>query len=550
MLQILNLFYTVTSDDFYPELKEAVMKKILFIILFPFLIQAQADQNDEHEIDIATFIADEDNLRVNIGPNGPLPIQPGLPTTLPSSFTNPTPPTPPTPPPAPEKPQRPSTVWTQPLIIDANNHDFDTKSTVHFLESVVYKPAANYLYPNLYYNYPAAIIVAKDNITIDLSGFTLALDPSVSSNFMINNPIYGIAVYQGVKNVKIISSSSPGHKGSITGFSGYGIYMLGISQSYNNYDIFSNYVKNPIVDNILITQGINGIYMSYALQPTISNCDIIYNYSPRALYGISLSHVLNGLISSCKVNQNFSYNDIFGMYLFNTINVTVSGCHTNVNRSLKSGDATGICITGSQPTLINNIGAIPTTSTSNRISNCEINENLCANVDGAKSIGINVTMYTHHNAIENCNVFITGHSLLYPGNPPPPFTNPVQGIGVQINKSPLNQITNCRSGYHNTYGFYDNYGATPSPLPPPAPDVTIPTSFWTQNIAILNGQISPIPPYFPTNANYNVMVLNSSASTPVVVPLPTTVMTPDNLTAFTGSGPQLINLEVQIFQGP
>ncbi|MBV8660776.1 MAG: right-handed parallel beta-helix repeat-containing protein [Candidatus Dependentiae bacterium] len=518
------------------------MKKILFIILFPFLIKANTEPDNENEIDIATYIADEENIRVNIGPLGPLPIQPGLPTTLPSQLTHPTPPTPPTP----EKPQRPPTVWTQPLIIDANNHDFDHKSTVTFVENVVYKPATNYLYPNIYYNYPAAIIVAKDNITIDLAGFTLALDPSSASNFMVNSPMYGIAIYQGVKNVKIISSSSHEKKGTISGFSGFAIYMLGINQSYNNYDVFSNYIKNPTIDNILITQGINGIYMSYALQPTISNCDIIYNYSPRPLYGIAFSSVLNGNVDSCRINQNFSYSDIFGIYLFNTINVTVSSCQANVNRSLKNGNATGICITGTQALLNNGVGTIPTTSAANKISKCEVNQNLCANVDGATSIGINITTYTHHNAVEDCDVFLSGHSLLYPGNPAPPFLNPTQGIGIQINQSPLNQITGCRSGYHDTYGFYDNYASTPSPLPPPAPDITIPTSFWTKNIAILNGTFSNTPPYIPVGANYNVMVANSSGPIPPVVPLPTTVLTPDNLTAFTGSGPQLVNLEVKI----
>ena len=76
--------------------------------------------------------------------------------------------------------------WTQPLIIDENNHQFDDTSVVNFKENITYKPSKGYTYPSTYNDYPAAIIIAKDNITIDLAGFTLSLDPSSKPNFMIN----------------------------------------------------------------------------------------------------------------------------------------------------------------------------------------------------------------------------------------------------------------------------------------------------------------------------------------------------------------------------
>ena len=402
-------------------------------------------------------------------------------------------------------------VWTNPLIIDANNHDFDNLSVVKFTENIVYKPTPQYVYPSPYTYYQAAIIVAKDNVTIDLSGFNLSLDPSSAANFLTYNPTYGIAVYQGVKNLKIISStpsnSNNAMKGSISGFSGYAIYAYGITQSYNTYDVYSNYIKNLTIDNLLITQNINGIYILNGIQPNISNTNVIYNYSSRPLFGMYLSNVFNGQIDTCKVNQNYSYSDMCGICLQNTINIKITDSEANLNRSLQSGDTTGILITGN---------AIHS-SLGNEIINCHTSRNLCAYVAGKKSIGINIQNLSFHNVIEGCRAALCSYSPLFPGATPPIV--PPLGIGFQINGGQSNQIFNNQATYNDTYGYSDTL------LP-------VSTSFWSKNTAALNGVGG-------TN-NYNVNVPSSGGP----IPLPTTKIYINNLDAFTGAGPQLVNIEV------
>lgn len=408
--------------------------------------------------------------------------------------------------------KRPQSVWTNPLIIDANNHDFDNLSVVKFTENIVYKPTPQYVYPSPYTYYQAAIIVAKDNVTIDLSGFNLSLDPSSAANFLTYNPTYGIAVYQGVKNLKIISSintsASNSIKGSISGFSGYAIYAYGITQSYNTYDIYSNYIKNLTIDNLLITQNINGIYILNGIQPTISNTNVIYNYSPRALFGIYLSNVLNGQIDTCKVNQNFSYSDVCGIYLQNTISFNVIDSEINFNKSLQNGDTTGVLITGNAPK----------SSLGNEIRNCNTTRNLCAYTATNKSVGINIQNISFYNVITGCRSALCSHSPLFPGATAP--ITPPTGIGIQINGGKSNQIFNNEATYNDTYGFSDTL------LPASA-------SFWSKNTAALNGD--------GTN-NYNVNVPTSTF--PFVTPLPTTKIYLDNLDAVTGAGPLLVNIEV------
>lgn len=389
--------------------------------------------------------------------------------------------------------------WTKPLIIDSNNHDFDTVSTFKFQENITYKPSQQYVYPLTYTDYPAAIIIAKDNITIDFAGYALSLDPSSASNFMVNNPTYGIAVYQGVKNLKIISTNQ-NKKGTISGFCGYAIYANGLNQSYNNYDMYSNMIKNLIIDNLLITQNINGVYIAHAIDINVSNLDIIYNYAPRIVTGIYCLDILSGVIASCKTNQNFSYTDVFGVVLQDTTDVQVTRCQANANRSLKHGSAIGFLITA--------LTAIK--SAGNQITSCIANRNLCSLIAGKKAIGFSIKNLSHHNSIEDCTSFLSSH---IPGIPS--GTHPM-GIGFEIDNGFFNQINRNRSGYHDTYGFSDT--------------ALISSSFWSQNVSMLN-----------TTSNYNVAVPTNTGP----IALPVTLLYAADLNAFTGSGPQLVNLSVE-----
>ncbi|MDP3787767.1 MAG: hypothetical protein Q8Q60_00440, partial [Candidatus Chromulinivorax sp.] len=310
--------------------------------------------------------------------------------------------------------------WTQPLIIDSSNPNFTNNSLYQLESNIVYNPGLKYVYPSTYSDYPAAIIVAKDNMTIDLNGFNLSLSPASAANFLTNNPTYGIAVYQGVKNLKIISSGTLSQKGSITGFSGYAIYATGILQSYNTYDIFSNYIKNLTIDNILITQNINGIYVLNAIQVSITNTAVIYNFSARPLFGINFTNVLNGFIELCRINQNYSLSDIIAIILRDTTNAQVTDCEISSNRCIVDGNATGIKISA--------VGGGLLSSEGNSIKNCNINRNLCSYTASKTSIGINIASGSLHNVIDSCNADLHGN---VPSSASPPSPLPT-GIGIQI----------------------------------------------------------------------------------------------------------------------
>jgi hypothetical protein len=394
-------------------------------------------------------------------------------------------------------------IWTRPLIIDAQNYGVDKKTIIRLQENVIYRPPLKYLYPAAYNNHPAAIIIAKNDVTIDLAGFTLCLDPVSAPNIMQKKPTYGISILPGVKNVKIVSATPSHDKGCIFGFSGYAIYASGTAQSYSNFDMHSNMIKNIIIHNLLLSQNINGIYIENALQATVTDTNIIYNYSPRPVYGLYYSNVLSGCIESCKINQNFSYSDTYGILLEDTIGVEIKKTITSFNKSLKDGDAIGICITGS----------IDTTSYANIVSDCQADSNMCSFTNEAKSVGFMIHTASHHNSIEKCSSSGNTHSPLFSGNTIP--TIYPQGIGFLIDRANLNKIHENRSGYNDTYGFYDT--------------AVVSTSLFTSNFAILN-----------LVANFYVTISSISGSEQ----LPTIAVSQSNLNNDLASGPPLANIEV------
>lgn len=471
------------------------MKKLLYIFLFAtnIVMSANHTPHDDQIMDIEQFYSEQSH---HIIANHS--AQTSNPEAIADTYTNlralgaPVPP--------------PSSTWTQPLIIDNNNPAFNNTSVYQFQSNIVYNPGIRYTYPTTYTDYPAAIIVAKDNMTIDLNGFNLSLDPSSSPNFLTNSPTYGIAVYQGVKNLKIISSTAVNRKGSITGFSGYAIYAAGIIQNYNSYDINSNYIKNLVIDNLLITQNINGIYVLNAIQATISNTHLIYNFSPRALFAINFYNVLNGIIESCRINQNYTFSHVIGINLTNTVNGQVQSCQITANRSMQNGNSTGIKVAA--------VGSGLLLSTANSIENCDINRNTCSYTASRESIGIDLTAGSIHNIIENCSCAL--HGPIPSASPPP--TPAIIGIGIRLDGSDFNQINSNRCGYNSTYGISDTNRAS--------------TSFFTRNFCALN-----------LIANYNVMVPNPPGPT---IPLPTIILSSGDLNGYTGAGPILSNLETSI----
>jgi len=391
--------------------------------------------------------------------------------------------------------------WTQPLIIDDNNPQFKHSSTIKFHENIVYKPSESYKYPPMYsISYPAAIIVAKSNVTIDLSGFTLSLDPSSASNFLTNSPIYGISIYSGVKNVKIISS---GGKGTIFGFSGFAIFGLGYPRG-SGYDPHGNLIQTLFIDNLILTQNLSGIHLKGGLEVTIINTNINYNYSPRIAFGIYLERIRNGSIENCNISQNFSYHDITGIYLLDTSNFIVKNSMSIFNGSRKNGNATGIHITGGL------LGG----SIFNTITDCDTSNNLCGFIEGVVCSGILINGVTQHNIIKNCTSFRNSYNELFPGNITPGIF-PI-AYGIRVESESKNQIRKNVCGFNSDYGFSDSVGPS--------------QSFYSENIALFNA-----------TENYDVTIEDPGGT----IPLPTVLVNPHNISAYNYETPILANISIE-----
>ncbi|AXK60323.1 hypothetical protein [Candidatus Chromulinivorax destructor] len=400
-----------------------------------------------------------------------------------------------------------SVVWNSPLIINESNHFFDTQSVVKFEENVVFNPGSTYTFPADYVNYPAAIIIGKSNITIDLNGFNLSLDPKSASNFAVNRPIHGISIMPGVQNIKIISSTEKGQTGTISNFSGYGIYGNGFSTQFNaataqtTYNIHESLIQNIFIENILIYGNLGGISLTNVLQIIINFVAVSYSFGNQDVYGIVFNKVFNGAITNSKINQNYSNKDVFGIAFIDTISTSITNSLIDNNRSVLQ-NVTGVLIRSSTLSLSRN----------NKVDSCNIVGNTCANVTGMQVIGINI-IGTVNNTIGNCTVATNfyGPSL----NPP---ATSAETYGIKLDGTFQNSIADNTVAYHGTCGIIDT--------------ATLSSSLFIRNVAIMN------------EINYSAQV--QDGVTVGGIPLPTTIVYPGNLTAYTGSGPLWQNIDVRL----
>lgn len=401
-----------------------------------------------------------------------------------------------------------SVIWNSPLIIDNNNHFFDTQSTLVLQENIVFNPGANYTFPTDFVNYPAAIIINKSNITIDLNGFNLSLDAKSASNFLVNQPIHGISIMPGVQNVKIISSTQNIQTGSISNFSGYAVYANGFSTQFSAalatsvYNIHQYLIQNILIENLLMYGNLGGISMTNVLQAFINFVAVSYSTGNQDVFGINCNKVLNLAITNCKINQNYSNSNVIGISLVNTISTTVTNVLVDNNRSLYN-NSTGILISSTTGLL----------SRDNKIDNCNITGNICGFVAGNQSIGIHLTGGSFSNLIQSCNIASNafGSALI------PPLTNPFT-YGIKIETSLENIIGNNDVAFHTTCGIIDT--------------ATLSTSLFTRNICTFN------------TLNYSAQVIDGV--TIGGIPLPTTIVYPGNMTAYTGGGPVWQNIDVRL----
>lgn len=365
--------------------------------------------------------------------------------------------------------------WDYPLIISDSDPKFKDVNVIKFQDNIVFKPNSMGLCPNP--SVPAAaIIVQKDNMTIDLSGFSLILDDSLltpaydqdlcpSSSDCSTPPsclinVHGIIIAPGVKNTQIVSSAyqnSSTHS-AIKDFTGYGIYAQGTTTAGQK-------VENVTIHDIHINDCFGGILAEHTNDMKVLRCQTNNNCSFNPVYGMKYVDVTNLTITESESSSNDSCGDVWGIYMEDTNNTLVQNSQISMNKSHNDGSAYGIHITATSPT----------SSSTNHIKNCMINKNTCSSAITAQANGILLTSTnpalfsgTAHAKIEGCSILNNGVS----GSSQPPV-----GYGIQIHGSNYNEINKNKVGLNATTGIYDTFQTFPNGS----------TSLFTSNVAFFNG---------------------------------------------------------------
>lgn len=306
----------------------------------------------------------------------------------------------------------------------------------------------------------AAIVIGKDNVTIDMCGQTLYLDSSITATV-----IHGIYIKPGIKGTQIISSTqNVNYKGIVQDFTGYGINLIGTTGA-------STVVKHTNIDNVACSYNAQGIHAEFADNTSITNSGCIGNtHTTDSAYGIYMKDVNDTTINNVACNGNYSGKNAYGIYLENSVNATAENCTANANYSTATvagafGSSYGIHITSS--------GASTVSSSSNNLINCIANENYHTSNTGVtdqESAGIILTKVTaassttEANNIENCttrrNISKAGTAAI------------ALGYGIKLNTSDKNEIKSCVSSYNTTTGIIDLLSQS--------------TSFFTSNLCFHN----------------------------------------------------------------
>jgi hypothetical protein len=383
--------------------------------------------------------------------------------------------------------------WTHPLSIT----NATAGNTFKFSQNILFKPTNATLTAE-----NAAIIINKDNVTIDLCGQTLYFSNSLLTGGL--PAISGIHIKAGIKGTQIISSTNnTNYKGAIKDFTEYGIYIKGTS-------ILT--VKQTSIDNIICAQNKQGIHVEYANVASISNSQCIANtHATENVYGIFMQNINNVIINNFLANENFSNATTYGIYLENARSCSIKNSSANLNYSTStgsSGSAYGIYLTSTGTG----------TSFSNTIDSCIANENYCtANVLilSQEAVGIVLTTAsatTESNSITHCEA----KRNVYTGSSSP---SPL-GYGIKLGNSRKNIIESCVTSHNSTSGIIDTLAAS--------------TSFFTQNFSFFNGI-----------TNYNI-VFNKElgASGPNSTPLATIKIHISNHLALQAAMQGLSNIEI------
>ncbi|NBV40292.1 hypothetical protein EBR77_00440 [bacterium] len=362
-------------------------------------------------------------------------------------------------------------------------------------QNINFKPTQSYIDndSNAYNGIFAAIIIDRDNVTIDLSGFSLSFDGSLlSESINITGPtedgitVHGVYIAPGRSNIQIISNAGVGPVnsglGAIQGFPGYAI-VAGSSAGP------AAYVENITCKNIILSRNYNGVQLNKIVHTVFDTVYINKNICGSDFYGIYGNMTDNVSLTNVTTDTNLSYANVYGLYFTDSENINLSEYTCTLN-STDHGVLTGITLyTCNNVTLekgninansasssikgiysynnsfnnrifnteINNnssslfgsaIGIEINNSFAHIISSCTINENQCADNESALGIGILINNSSFKNSIKD-NTLINNKSNTNSLNLIP------TSYGIRLEDANFNEIINNYVGNHESYGFID-----------------------------------------------------------------------------------------------
>lgn len=413
--------------------------------------------------------------------------------------------------------------WTHPLHIRNSDSRFDGVNIIRIKENIVFKPNANAACPEV--PAQAAIIVEKDDMTIDLSGFAIVMD---GQNLVPNPPtthpasscvdpgciaaVHGIHIKPGVKNTRIISSQDQNThtRGSFKKFTGFGIYIEGGTTPQTK-------VEEVFINNIRIYNCYNGIFAQHASNINVTRTEANNNFNYNTVYGMQFVDVSEIYIVGSQASSNISCNDVYGMYFEDTCNSLIEESETSKNRSTGTGSVYGMHVTATSPT----------TSFTNTIRNCKVSSNLCSDDSSAECVGIFLGSTdgsshegTAHNTIENCTIMANNFS----GD-----TSPPNAHGIKHDHANFNEINNNKVGFNaNTAPMgSSNSGIVDT-------STTGSTNLFTSNVSFFNG--------YQGSDNYSIVFKKNNGGTQ---DFKATIIYAANLEGIATNTPTLGNLDVK-----
>lgn len=404
-----------------------------------------------------------------------------------------------------------TTYWDHPLIINDDDSRFVNKNVVRLLENITYKPSADMVTNS---PYPAAIIIDRDNVTLDLFGFSLYLDDSLITGYdedalpiCIGEPdditrVYGIYITPGTKNVRIISSKNSNIlQGAVRDFTDYAVYVDGGST-------YEESIDQVLIEKIIISDNHGGIYMTNANDVIINNANINGTSGQEAIYGMNINTTKNLVINECRVTSQTGCGNIYGISLLDCISATIFNTICSFNTSL-TADSYGFYIHASTQTSSYGI----------TLDHCTANENIAAYAQSAQSAGILFADDTYNNTITNCTCLSNRWTAQGDADVVSPLPT---SFGIRMQNSLYNEISANNVGTNQDYGIFD--GSTT------LSEQQASTNIYTKNKSFFN----------PTN--YFIFFENAG-----IQALPTIILYPGDLSALNTAN-EIENIEIRALQ--